>query len=62
MKEKGMNVIVEYLFIFNGSIDFFEVRCLLLLYDKIMIIVCDIIEWKKIEELLNKLDMFVVIG
>ena len=55
MKEKGTNVIVEYPLTLNGSIDFFEARCLPLLHDKIMIIVRDITE-RKTEELLNKSD------
>lgn len=47
VKEKGTNVIVEYPLTLNGSIDFFEARCLPLLHDKIMIIVRDITERKK---------------
>ena len=44
---KGTNVIVEYPLTLNGSIDFFEARCLPLLHDKIMIIVRDIKERKR---------------
>ena len=61
MKEKGTNVIVEYPLTLNGSIDFFEARCLPLLHDKIMIIVRDITE-RKTEELLNKSDTLARIG
>ena len=61
MKEKGTNVIVEYPLTLNGSIDFFEARCLPLLHDKIMIIVRDITE-RKTEELLNKSDTLAAIG
>ena len=42
--------------------DFFEARCLPLLHDKIMIIVSDITERKKTEELLNKSDTLAAIG
>ncbi|MBG9537463.1 PAS domain-containing sensor histidine kinase [Bacillus thuringiensis] len=62
VKEKGTNVIVEYPLTINGSIDFFEARCLPLLHDKIMIIVRDITERKKTEELLNKSDTLAAIG
>ena len=62
MKEKGTNVIVEYPLTINESIDFFEARCLPLLHDKIMIIVRDITERKKTEELLNKSDTLAAIG
>ncbi len=62
MKEEGKNVIVEYPLTINGSIDFFEARCLPLLQDKIMIIVRDITERKKAEELLNKSDTLAAIG
>lgn len=62
MKEKGTNVIVEYPLTLNGSINFFEARCLPLLHDKIMIIVRDITERKKTEELLNKSDTLAAIG
>ena len=61
VKEKGTNVIVEYPLTLNGSIDFFEARCLPLLHDKIMIIVRDITE-RKTEELLNKSDTLAAIG
>lgn len=47
VKEKATNVIVEYPLTINGSIGFFEARCLPLLHDKIMIIVRDITERKK---------------
>lgn len=47
VKEKGTNVIVEYPLTLNGSVDFFEARCLPLLQDKIMIIVRDITERKR---------------
>ncbi|MFE7914394.1 ATP-binding protein, partial [Bacillus mobilis] len=56
------NVIVEYPLTINGSINFFEARCLPLLHDKIMIIVRDITERKKTEELLNKSDTLAAIG
>ena len=59
MKEKGTNVIVEYPLTLNGSINFFEARCLPLLHDKIMIIVRDITE-KKTEELLNRSDTLAI--
>ncbi|HDR4424305.1 TPA: PAS domain-containing protein, partial [Bacillus cereus] len=59
---KGTNVIVEYPLTINGSSDFFEARCLPLLHDKIMIIVRDITERKKTEELLNKSDTLAAIG
>ncbi|MDA1745301.1 ATP-binding protein [Bacillus paranthracis] len=62
VKEKGTNVIVEYPLTLNGSVDFFEARCLPLLQDKIMIIVRDITERKKTEELLNKSDTLAAIG
>ncbi|WP_270395443.1 PAS domain-containing sensor histidine kinase [Bacillus paranthracis] len=62
VKEKGTNVIVEYPLTLNDSVDFFEVRCLPLLQDKIMIIVRDITERKKTEELLNKSDTLAAIG
>ncbi|PEN47449.1 PAS domain-containing sensor histidine kinase [Bacillus wiedmannii] len=62
VKEKGTNVIVEYPLTINGSVDFFEARCLPLLHDKIMIIVRDITERKKTEELLNKSDTLAAIG
>ncbi|HDR7596405.1 TPA: PAS domain-containing protein, partial [Bacillus mycoides] len=62
LKEEGKNVIVEYILTINGSIDFFEARCLPLLQDKIMIIVRDITERKKAEELLNKSDTLAAIG
>ncbi|MRU05250.1 PAS domain-containing protein, partial [Bacillus anthracis] len=62
VKEKGTNVIVEYPLTINESIDFFEARCLPLLHDKIMIIVRDITERKKTEELLNKSDTLAAIG
>lgn len=62
LKEEGKNVIVEYPLTINGSIDFFEARCLPLLQDKIMIIVRDITERKKAEELLNKSDTLAAIG
>ncbi|MES9695410.1 PAS domain-containing sensor histidine kinase [Bacillus toyonensis] len=62
LKDEGKNVIVEYLLTINGSIDFFEARCLPLLQDKIMIIVRDITERKKAEELLNKSDTLAAIG
>lgn len=62
VKEKGINVIVEYPLTLNGSIDFFEARCLPLLHNKIMIIVRDITERKKTEELLNKSDTLAAIG
>ncbi|WP_242301210.1 ATP-binding protein [Bacillus cereus group sp. BfR-BA-01423] len=62
VKEKGTNAIVEYPLTINESIDFFEARCLQLLHDKIMIIVRDITERKKTEELLNKSDTLAAIG
>lgn len=62
VKEKGTNVIVEYPLTLNDSVDFFEARCLPLLQDKIMIIVRDITERKKTEELLNKSDTLAAIG
>ncbi|MCU5223954.1 PAS domain-containing sensor histidine kinase [Bacillus tropicus] len=62
VKEKGTNAIVEYPLTINKSIDFFEARCLPLLHDKIMIIVRDITERKKTEELLNKSDTLAAIG
>ncbi len=62
VKEKGTNVIVEYPLTINESIDFFEARCLPLLHDKIMIIVRDITDRKKTEELLNKSDTLAAIG
>ncbi|ACJ80909.1 ATP-binding protein [Bacillus paranthracis] len=62
VKEKGTNAIVEYPLTINESIDFFEARCLPLLHDKIMIIVRDITERKKTEELLNKSDTLAAIG
>ncbi|PEP99126.1 PAS domain-containing sensor histidine kinase [Bacillus toyonensis] len=62
LKDEGKNVIVEYPLTINGSIDFFEARCLPLLQDKIMIIVRDITERKKAEELLNKSDTLAAIG
>ncbi|WP_141558067.1 PAS domain-containing protein, partial [Bacillus cereus] len=62
VKEKGTNAIVEYPLTINESIDFFEARCLPLLQDKIMIIVRDITERKKTEELLNKSDTLAAIG
>lgn len=62
VKEKGTNVIVEYPLAINGSMDFFEARCLPLFHDKIMIIVRDITERKKTEELLNKSDTLAAIG
>lgn len=62
MKEEGKNVIVEYPLTINESIDFFEARCLPLLQDKIMIVVRDITERKKAEELLNKSDTLAAIG
>ncbi|MGN5652135.1 ATP-binding protein [Bacillus sp. Brlt_9] len=62
VKEKATNVIVEYPLTINGSVGFFEARCLPLLHDKIMIIVRDITERKKTEELLNKSDTLAAIG
>ena len=62
VKEKGTNVIVEYPLTINESINFFRARCLPLLHDKIMIIVRDITERKKTEELLNKSDTLAAIG
>ncbi len=62
VKEKGTSVVVEYPLTLNGSVDFFEARCLPLLHDKIMIIVRDITERKKTEELLNKSDTLAAIG
>ncbi|PQZ57644.1 PAS domain-containing sensor histidine kinase [Bacillus sp. MYb209] len=62
VKEKESTVIVEYPLTLNGSIDFFEARCLPLLQDKIMIIVRDVTERKKTEELLNKSDTLAAIG
>ncbi|MGG2934017.1 ATP-binding protein [Bacillus pacificus] len=62
VKEKGTNAIIEYPLTINESIDFFEARCLPLLHDKIMIIVRDITERKKTEELLNKSDTLAAIG
>ncbi|OOR15740.1 PAS domain-containing sensor histidine kinase [Bacillus cereus] len=62
LKEEGKNVIVEYPLTINESIDFFEARCLPLLQDKIMIVVRDITERKKAEELLNKSDTLAAIG
>ncbi|HDR4559626.1 PAS domain-containing sensor histidine kinase [Bacillus cereus] len=62
VKEKGTNTIVEYPLAINGSVNFFEARCLPLLQDKIMIIVRDITERKKTEELLNKSDTLAAIG
>lgn len=62
VKEKGTNVIVEYPLTLNDSVDFFEASCLPLLQDKIMIIVRDITERKKTEELLNKSDTLAAIG
>ncbi len=62
VKEKGTNTIIEYPLTINESIDFFEARCLPLLHDKIMIIVRDITERKKTEELLNKSDTLAAIG
>ena len=61
-ERKGTNAIVEYPLTINESIDFFEARCLPLLHDKIMIIVRDITERKKTEELLNKSDTLAAIG
>ncbi|AWC52849.1 PAS domain-containing sensor histidine kinase [Bacillus cytotoxicus] len=55
-------VIVEYSLSLKGSISFFEARCFLLLKDRIMIIVRDITERKKTEELLNKSDTLAAIG
>ncbi|KFN01338.1 PAS domain-containing sensor histidine kinase [Bacillus clarus] len=62
MRQKDSNVIVEYPLKIKGSISFFEARCLPLLQDKIMIIVRDITERKKTEELLNKSDTLAAIG
>ncbi|KAB2441345.1 PAS domain-containing sensor histidine kinase [Bacillus luti] len=62
VKEKVTNTIVEYQLAMNGSVNFFEARCLPLLQDKIMIIVRDITERKKTEELLNKSDTLAAIG
>ncbi|MGG0730324.1 ATP-binding protein [Bacillus paramycoides] len=62
VKEKESTVIVEYPLALKGSIDFFEARCLPLLHDKIMVIIRDITERKKTEELLNKSDTLAAIG
>ncbi|MED0960625.1 ATP-binding protein [Bacillus paramycoides] len=62
VKEKESTVIVEYPLALKGSIDFFEARCLPLLHDKIMVIIRDITERKKTEELLNKSDTIAAIG
>ncbi|WP_459503720.1 PAS domain-containing sensor histidine kinase [Bacillus sp. C1] len=62
VQQKGSTVIVEYQLLLKGSISFFEARCLPLLEDKIMIIVRDITERKKTEELLNKSDTLAAIG
>ena len=59
---KESTVIVEYPLTLKGSISFFEARCLPLLKDKVMIIVRDITERKKTEELLNKSDTLAAIG
>ncbi|MED1411081.1 ATP-binding protein [Bacillus paramycoides] len=62
VKEKESTVIVEYPLALKGSIDFFEARCLPLLHDKIMVIIRDITERQKTEELLNKSDTLAAIG
>ncbi|KEK22812.1 PAS domain-containing sensor histidine kinase [Bacillus gaemokensis] len=62
VQQKESTVIVEYPLTLKGSISFFEARCLPLLKDKIMIIVRDITERKKTEELLNKSDTLAAIG
>ncbi|NWK69620.1 PAS domain-containing protein [Bacillus paramycoides] len=62
VKEKESTVIVEYPLALKGNIDFFEARCLPLLHDKIMVIIRDITERKKTEELLNKSDTLAAIG
>lgn len=62
VKEKATNVIVEYPLTINDSVNFFEARCLPLFHEKIMIIVRDITERKKTEELLNKSDTLAAIG
>ncbi|PGC32574.1 PAS domain-containing sensor histidine kinase [Bacillus pseudomycoides] len=62
VQQKESTVIVEYPLTLKGSVSFFEARCLPLLQDKIMIIVRDITERKKTEELLNKSDTLAAIG
>ncbi|MBO1625546.1 PAS domain-containing sensor histidine kinase [Bacillus arachidis] len=62
VQHKESTVIVEYPLTLKGSISFFEARCLPLLKDKVMIIVRDITERKKTEELLNKSDTLAAIG
>ncbi|WP_017149382.1 PAS domain-containing sensor histidine kinase [Bacillus bingmayongensis] len=62
VQQKESTVIVEYPLTLKGSISFFEARCLPMLKDKIMIIVRDITERKKTEELLNKSDTLAAIG
>ena len=60
--QKESTVIVEYDLTLKGSISFFEARCFPLLKDKVMIIVRDITERKRTEELLNKSDTLAAIG
>ncbi|MDM5155123.1 ATP-binding protein [Bacillus sp. DX1.1] len=62
VQQKESMVIVEYSLTMKGSISFFEARCLPLLKDKVMILVQDITERKKTEELLNKSDTLAAIG
>ncbi|MBE7150967.1 PAS domain-containing protein [Bacillus mycoides] len=62
VKEKDSTVIVEYPLTLKGSLDFFEARCVPLLHNKIMVIVRDITERKKTEELLSKSDTLAAIG
>ncbi|MEY8348149.1 ATP-binding protein [Bacillus cereus] len=62
VQQKESTVIVEYPLTLKGSVSFFEARCLPLLQNKIMILVRDITERKKTEELLNKSDTLAAIG
>lgn len=54
--------IIEYSLLMHDSSYFFEARCLPLLTDKVMIMVRDITERKRTEELLNKSDTLAAVG